>query len=56
VDANPQLKLDQTMIEVKIYIRDSRQNKVLEGIDLTIDAKGIFAVTGPNGIWKKHPN
>jgi len=40
------------MIEVKDIHKKFGQNKVLEGIDLTIDAKGIFAVLGPNGSGK----
>lgn len=40
------------MIEVKDIHKKFGQNKVLEGIDLTIDTKGIFAVLGPNGSGK----
>jgi Cu-processing system ATP-binding protein len=40
------------MIEVKDIHKRFGQNNVLEGIDLTIDTKGIFAVLGPNGSGK----
>jgi Cu-processing system ATP-binding protein len=40
------------MIEVKDIHKKFGQNKVLEGIDLTIDSNGIFAVLGPNGSGK----
>jgi len=40
------------MIEVREIYKQFGQNKVLEGIDLKIETKGIFAILGPNGSGK----
>ncbi len=40
------------MIEVKNLHKSFGKNNVLQGIDLTIDSGGIFAILGPNGSGK----
>ena len=40
------------MIHIENLYKSFGKNKVLEGIDLSISEKGIFAILGPNGSGK----
>ncbi len=40
------------MIQIKQLHKKFGKNKVLEGVDLTIESQGIFAILGPNGSGK----
>ena len=44
------------MIQINNLHKKFGKLVVLDGLDLEINSGGIFAILGPNGIWKNYLN